>query len=206
MSSTAPSATPNDDSHSHEPPNEDAPRVESGSEDEVGELEEFSEKDEDASEGDFDMPDEMYHSYRFDREQLVLALFVLLMSLLLQVNPARNGVTLFGIDMPESCLYKQITEQNCAGCGLTRSFILAIRFSPETFDMNRVGFIWLIVILAQIPYRTWRIVQTRRMIRLGLVDLGLDHNLWFWRLFRRALVLSLLGNWIFNLIYQKGPP
>ncbi|MDF1661135.1 MAG: DUF2752 domain-containing protein [Planctomycetota bacterium] len=169
-------------------------------------LEEFSEKDADDSSGEFEIPDEMYHSYTFDREQLVLALFVLVMSLLLEVNPAGNGVTLFGIDMPESCTYKQFTDQNCAGCGLTRSFIHAIRFSPETFDMNRVGFIWLIVILAQIPYRSWRIIQTRRMIRLGLVDLGLDANLWFWRLFRRALIFSLLGNWIFNLIYQKGPP
>lgn len=198
------SADPNEDSPGPKSPESEDAKVTSSKDDE--DLEEFPKKDAEDPGDEFELPAEMYHSYRFDREQLALGLFVLLMSLLLEVNPAGNGVILFGYDMPESCLYKQITEQNCAGCGLTRSFILAIRFSPETFDMNRVGFIWLIVILAQIPYRSWRIIQTRRMIRLGLVDLELDKNLWFWRLFRRALILSLLGNWIFNLIYQEGPP
>ncbi len=138
----------------------------------------------------------MQRMYRADRDLLILALIALFGSLLLQVTPDRAGVTLAGYRLPESCGVKRLTGDGCPACGLTRSFVFGLRADPESLDMHLLGPGLLLLLLLQIPYRSYRLWRMRELKRAGLVDLSIGRGRGLWRGFRALLLILLFSVWL----------
>ncbi len=94
-------------------------------------------------------------------EVLALGLAALLAVVLLQPTAARDGLTLFGVRLPESCGAKRLGA-SCPGCGLTRSVVLAARLEPSALALNPVGPVVLLLLVGQVPWRLWRLARLRR--------------------------------------------
>ena len=128
-----------------------------------------------------------------DRDLLVAALVLVVAAALLDVTPARDGVTLLGWRLPEACGLKRATGWPCPGCGLTRSVILAAHGQLEAFRLHAVGPILFVLAALQVPYRAWRLARGAPRARLGAVRgrvlaalvaaIGLH---WLWALARHA--------------------
>jgi hypothetical protein len=138
-----------------------------------------------------------------DRAILLLCLFVVLAGLILGVTPDRQGVSLFGVQLPEVCGVKRLGG-SCPGCGLTRSFILGLQGDPAAFRVHPAGPILLLVVLAQIPYRAVRIVRTRALLRAGHVDLRILQGRKLWSIFKTGIVVVLVAGWIVRM-WLGGP-
>lgn len=115
---------------------------------------------------------------------LLVSLAVVTLAILFQVTPDGSGITLFGQRLPESCLIKSTSGKSCPGCGLTRSFVTGVRLDPGAFRFHPIGPFLLLFVVAQIPYRSYRLWQGRAvapsrevplwpLYALGLVALGL---------------------------------
>lgn len=131
---------------------------------------------------------------------LVLAVLVLAAAALLEVTPAKDGVTLFGYRVPESCGAKRFFHSSCPGCGLTRSFVLAVHGEPEAFRLHPAGPYLLLVLAAQIPFRLGRLLRARRLRRAGEVDLrALEREHPAWRVLRWSLLVALLAGWLLRV-------
>jgi len=156
--------------------------------------------------GEFQLPYAMKKARTDDREVLFLAVFVVIAALLLQVTPDCKGVLLFGYRLPESCGLKRFTGNNCPGCGLTRSFILGIRADPRSIQIHRLGPLFLLVTLFQIPYRIRRLWRTRQLQQEGLVEIDLLRGESWWRAFRTCLMLGLFSVWLYQVYTGGGPP
>lgn len=92
---------------------------------------------------------------------LAVCLGVVLLAAMLRVNPTADGVVLGGIQLPEVCGAKKAGIP-CPGCGLTRSFVLGVRLDPAAFRLHRLGPLLLLLVVAQVPYRAWRLWRVRR--------------------------------------------
>jgi hypothetical protein len=134
-----------------------------------------------------------------DRDLFLLSLAVILVAFSLQVTSARDGITVFGVQLPEICGMKRMGWGECPGCGLTRSFVLGVRLKAEAFRLHPAGPILLLVVAGQIPYRGWRWWRQRTRRREGLVDL--EHNRYepAWRVFRWSLLGVILGGWLLKV-------
>ena len=150
-------------------------------------------------------PAEMEWQRRKDLEVFVIAVFVLIMGLLLEVTPGRDGVHLFGRVLPKSCPLKVWSGIGCPGCGLTRSFILGLRGSPEAFELHRIGPVFLAIVMFQIPYRGLRLLRARRLAREGLVDLTVDRGRLFGAIVRHSLIIAIIANWAW-VLFSGGNP
>mgnify|MGYP001998167492 CR=1 FL=1 len=85
---------------------------------------------------------------------------VLLASMVL--TPSREAVTLFGWVVPPLCMFSNLTGIDCLGCGLTRSFTyLGHGNLKSALDLHRLGPIFYILVLSQVPFRAWRLWKTR---------------------------------------------
>lgn len=103
------------------------------------------------------------HARRVDRDLLIVALAILLAAAALQVTPARDGVTLLGWRLPETCLTKRVLGRECAGCGLTRSFVVGVRGDlVGAAQLHPLGAALLVLFAAQVPYRAARLLAGPR--------------------------------------------
>lgn len=136
-----------------------------------------------------------------DRDILILAVLVLVLASLFQVTPARDGVTVFGAQLPEVCGMKRLEWGECPGCGLTRSFVLGVRLDPEAFRLHPAGPLLLLVLVAQIPYRGARWWRRRGLEREGLVDLRGERLARWRKLLWWSLPGAVLAGWLLKLVW-----
>jgi hypothetical protein len=134
-----------------------------------------------------------------DRDIFILCALVLLLTFSFEATPARDGITVYGVRLPEICGMKRMGWGDCPGCGLTRSFVLGSRLNPEAFALHPAGPLLLLVVAGQLPFRGWRWYRRRSRRRQGLVDLEHERYEPFWRVFRWGLVGAVLGGWLFKL-------
>jgi hypothetical protein len=115
---------------------------------------------------------------------------------ILEPTPARDGVTLLGVRLPEVCTIKRLEWGECPGCGLTRSFVLGVRLDPEAFRLHPAGPLLLLVVVAQLPYRVYRLRRRRRLVESGLVDLGWSRSRRLARAALWGLPAAVLAGWL----------
>ncbi|MEN0062934.1 MAG: DUF2752 domain-containing protein [Myxococcota bacterium] len=93
----------------------------------------------------------------------VLGGSALILVLAFTLTPSNEVVTLFGYDVPVLCTFRLITGYSCPGCGLTRSFsFLAHGHVAEAFQMNPLGPLLFLAVLAQLPWQIYRIALEAR--------------------------------------------
>ena len=136
-----------------------------------------------------------------DRAVVFLVVLVLALAFLFEVTPARDGITVFGTVAPELCGVKRMGWGECPGCGLTRSFVLAVRLDPEAFRLHPAGPLLLLLIVGQLPYRGSRWWRRRSLARQGLVDLRGDPLRPWRRVFWCGLAGAVVGGWLIKLIW-----
>ena len=127
---------------------------------------------------------------RVDAVWLVISALVVGLAFALQVTPDGAGVTLAGWQLPELCLVKR-SGGTCPGCGMTSSFVRGVRADPAAFRFHPAGPLLLLFVVAQLPYRGYRLLRPRRA-PLGEPD---------WRTLVAAGLFSLLllGAWATRL-------
>lgn len=63
-----------------------------------------------------------------------------------------------GIPLPELCSFRSFLGVDCPGCGLTRSFVLAVRLRfADAWAMHPLGTLLVIYLAASVPQRLWRL-------------------------------------------------
>lgn len=125
---------------------------------------------------------------------LVAALAVMGAAWVLRPTPARDGLTAGGIQLPSTCASMRFGLP-CPGCGLTRSFALGVRLDPEAFRLHRIGPFLLLLVVAQVPYRAWRLLRPEGLIgpeRQERRDRWVRRGAW-------TIVAALVVNWVVNL-------
>jgi hypothetical protein len=96
---------------------------------------------------------------------LTVALVVIGMAFLLDVR--KNGRVHFWFApnhvLPHTCASRILFNADCAGCGLTRSFIHLAAFRPmESWRVHRAGWLIALLVIGQVPYR---FLQLRRIAK-----------------------------------------
>ncbi len=82
---------------------------------------------------------------------------IVALSMLLQ--PTSEAVLLFGVEVPPLCMWKNLTGQDCLGCGLTRSFTyMGHGEIAHAFDLHKLGPVFFAFVAAQLPWRLGRLV------------------------------------------------
>jgi hypothetical protein len=125
---------------------------------------------------------------------LVLPALAIGLSLVLTIRDAREVlVPVINRPLPELCSFRRMTGLDCAGCGLTRSFI-AIGHGQlaDAWQYHPAGLLLYAIAAFQIPWRSvqlWRLARGRHEIILGKWVNGLYY----------LLAILLLGVWIFRL-------
>lgn len=121
---------------------------------------------------------------------LVTAALVLWLTMFLDLN--RKGqvvLPVLELALPSACSFQRLTGYDCAGCGLTRSFLCISRGQlRQACSFNPAGPLIFALVVAQLPYRMTQILR----IRCGQAPLrfpGAAGMLWF-------VVAALLGQWI----------
>ena len=67
--------------------------------------------------------------------------------------------------LPETCSSKVLFDFECAGCGLTRSFIHLAAFRPlESLRIHRAGWMLALIVAFQVPYRVVRMVRPEKKL------------------------------------------
>lgn len=95
------------------------------------------------------------------------------------------------LPIPELCGSRAFFDVSCPGCGLTRSFIaLADGDIAASIQLNRIGWIMALTLIAQIPYRIYMMWKPP----LSVIDLRWP------RWFGTCLIAILIGNWLSNMI------
>ncbi len=95
------------------------------------------------------------------------------------------------LPIPELCGSRALFDVSCPGCGLTRSFIaLANGDILTSIQLNRIGWIMALTLIAQIPYRIYM------MWKPPLSVINLRWPRWF----GVCLIAILIGNWLSNMI------
>ncbi len=80
------------------------------------------------------------------------------------LDPSRQLVQLFGLDVPVLCTWRQLTGMSCPGCGLTRSFtFMAHGQVIEAFHMNWAGPILFSIVAVQLPWRGFKLARGHRV-------------------------------------------
>ena len=127
---------------------------------------------------------------------LVLCALAIAAAPLLKVIP-NERVAVRGIDavLPPSCPSRTIFNVSCPGCGLTRSFVYLIRADFEdSVRSNRVGWILMIAVALQIPYRLHALYGSGRFL------VGRSASWWF----GMGMIAMLIGNWIYGMFTGTG--
>jgi uncharacterized protein DUF2752 len=127
------------------------------------------------------------------RTMLVLSIFVIVMSLALELRPSGHvAVSWLSIDaLPPLCGSRTLFGVECPGCGLTRSFVaLASGDIRESFRLHRVGWLLAVAVVLQIPYRIYALRELRTSI---------PERKWpTW--FGNLLIAALIINWLAKML------
>ncbi len=74
------------------------------------------------------------------------------------LSPSPEVVSLWGWPVPRLCLFSILFDRPCLGCGLTRSFVyLGHGDVVEAFSLHRLGPVFYVIVLAQVPLRAMRL-------------------------------------------------
>ena len=137
--------------------------------------------------------DQQSQQKRRNHHRVMLAIYatVIVLMFLLQVRSDQRVEFFFlpGVPLPESCLSRSLFDVDCPGCGLTRSFIyLAAGRVAESWSINRVGWLLLLAVLLQFPYR---------MMALKKIDQGQKPPFARWHTpYSTVLIVALITNWL----------
>ncbi|NQV28507.1 MAG: DUF2752 domain-containing protein [Rhodopirellula sp.] len=132
-----------------------------------------------------------------NHHRVMLAIYatVVVLMFLLQVRNDQRVEFYFlpGIPFPESCFSRSLFGIDCPGCGLTRSFIyLAAGRVIESFSANRIGWLLMVAVLIQFPYR---------MMAIRHIDRGQEPPFVRWHTpFSAVLIVALISNWLLKTI------
>lgn len=125
-------------------------------------------------------------------EMLAVCLIAVVLSFLLEVRTDQKVEFSIAPDWPapETCLTSAMWGLECPGCGLTRSFIfLASGEWQAAMAMNRVGWLFALAVMFQIPYRLYLL---NWLSKRGLPEpVPQVAN----RLFGGGLIFALVANW-----------
>jgi Protein of unknown function (DUF2752) len=126
------------------------------------------------------------------REVLAIACVVCFLAFLLHELPdgrvAVRGFPRF--PLPQTCTLRAWLGIRCPGCGLTRSIIhLAEGEWHASWRAHRLGALFAIVILFQVPYRLYALRRPRQPVL---------SNVWL-ATFAYALIATLVVNWLWDL-------
>jgi len=135
-------------------------------------------------------PDPLYHTVI-----LVICTAVLVLSLLLSVREERQVlVPIFGVPLPELCMFKRMTGMGCPGCGMTRCFIsLAHGDLRSAWRYNPAGPLLFAILAFQIPFRLVQLFRIRR----GLPELRMG---WWPQALFALLGVLMVGQWLLRLV------
>ncbi len=98
---------------------------------------------------------------------LLCSLGILVMSFLLEVRGDGRVFFRFAPEkvLPETCTSKVVFDFECAGCGLTRSFIHLAALRPlDSFRVHRAGWMLVLIVAFQVPYRSVRLVRPAKKL------------------------------------------
>lgn len=128
------------------------------------------------------------------RVMLTIYAVVVVLAFLLQVRADQRVEFFFlpDVPLPESCASRSLFDLDCPGCGLTRSFIyLAAGRFFDSWSANRIGWLLLLAVLIQIPYR---------LLALNKIDRGQEAPFANWHTpFSAILIVALIGNWVLKV-------
>ena len=125
---------------------------------------------------------------------LALPAAAIMLSLILEIRDGREVlVPLLNRPLPELCSFRRFTGLDCAGCGLTRSFI-AIGHGQfaDAWNYHPAGLLLYAIAAFQVPWQSvqlWRMSGGREEMRVGKFA-----NFIFY-----VLAVLLLGVWIVRL-------
>jgi hypothetical protein len=103
-------------------------------------------------------------------------------------NSAPGHVMFFGLELPGSCMSRELFGTTCPGCGLTRSFVVLTHGQfRESLALHRLGFVLYLFFLWQIVYRCYCIHKRGAGIPLRLCRLQSYLGM--------GMVFALLANW-----------
>lgn len=128
-------------------------------------------------------------------QYLAMSLGVLVLAFMLTTPDNERVDVPGGWTVPELCAVKAWFGATCPGCGLTRSFVHAFdgRWN-EALAMHPIGPLFVFVVIAQIPYRIWRV----RSIGQGRSIESPRWTTWF----GRALIAALIGQWLLRMFIE----
>jgi len=139
-------------------------------------------------------PEQLTPARKRHWEMLGIATFVVVMAFALDVLPGGTRVAFHGLHqwpLPQTCVFRTATGRNCAGCGLTRSFILlAHGHFRESVHMHRLGWLMALGFLVQFPYRLLSLWRPDRPLLPQPVP----------EVFGWGLVVVLFANWLAGMV------
>ncbi len=98
---------------------------------------------------------------------LLLAIAVMVVGLAAVLDVHRGSQVVIPIvqwPLPPTCMFQNILGLDCPGCGLTRCFIsLAHGQWSMAWKYHPVGIVFFLIVLAQIPYRSWQIWRIKTL-------------------------------------------
>lgn len=124
---------------------------------------------------------------------LRISFATVVLACVLQIRPDHRVELGLGPSMavPELCGSRILFNADCPGCGLTRSFISLVRGDIwRAWSLNRTSWVFFIALLAQFPYRLWRLRELQR-------NVVSEHKWPKW--FGLTLIWLLVLNWILKV-------
>jgi Protein of unknown function (DUF2752) len=113
---------------------------------------------------DFDRTElRMRQLRKHHRTMLEIAFFIVAVSFVLRLGDA-EGVSVVGtnVELPNLCGSRALFGVSCPGCGLTHSFVaIASGELQQSLKYHRLGWLLMLAVLAQIPYRIFALRELR---------------------------------------------